>query len=174
MRIAQVRSLFVVGILSIIAITTSWLAVANDSQTAAGREDCPPGAIPVDIELPEPEEVSVGVYNATNNTGLADTAAASLEEYGFEVVETGDSERDPEKLEDAVEIHYGPKAVAGAHLLQSYFGSVTPFFDIDNDSADVEIVLGPGFQQLNTESDARHALSTIGWPTAPEGTCAVE
>lgn len=172
MRIAQIRALLVVGFLAAIALSTSWLAVANDSQSVAGSEECPPGAVLVDVTLPEPDEVSVRVLNATNNAGLADAAATQLEEYGFDVVEVDDSDRDD--LADAAEVHYGPEAVAGAQLLRSYFANVAHFFDIENEDAEVEVVLGPGFQQLNTESDARHALGTIGRPQAPEGTCAVE
>lgn len=171
MRITQVRAIIVIGFLAAIAAATSWMAIANDSQNAEA-ETCPPGAIPVDIELAEEEDVSVRVLNATDNSGLADQAAAQLADYGFEVIETDNS--DKEELEAAVEIHYGPKAVADAHLLRSYFAESVHVFDLENENDYVEIILGPGFQQLNTKSDARNALSVIGWPEAPEGTCAIE
>lgn len=172
MRIVQVRALIVVGFLTIIAIVTSWYAIANDSQTAAGRESCAPGDVPVDISLPEESDINVKVLNATDNAGLAETAAESLTEYGFNIEETGNSKRDD--LESPVEIHYGPKAVAGGHLLRAYFASPKYVFELDNDTDYVEVTLGPGFQQVNTQSDARNALSIIGRPTAPDGTCAIE
>lgn len=171
MRITQVRAIIVIGFLAAIAVATSWVAIANDSQTAEGQS-CPPGSVPVDIDLAEEEDVSVRVLNATDNSGLADQAAAQLTDYGFEVIETDNS--DKEELEAAVEIHYGPKNVAAAHLLRSYFAESAHLFDLENDKDYVEIILGPGFQQLNTKSDARNALSVIGWPEAPEGTCAIE
>lgn len=171
MRITQVRAIIVIAVLAVIAAVTSWMAIVNDSQTAEA-ETCPPGAIPVDIELAEEENVSVLVLNATDNSGLADQAAAQLTDYGFEVLETDNS--DKEEMQAPVEIHYGPKAVADAHLLRSYFAESVHLFDIENENEHVEIILGPGFQQLNTKSDARNALSVIGWPEAPEGTCAIE
>jgi len=170
-RITQVRAIIVIGFLLVIAIATSWIAIANDTQTAEA-ESCPPGAVPVDISLAEEEDVSVRVLNATDNAGLADQAAAQLSDYGFEVIETDNS--DQEEMASPVEIHYGPKTVADAHLLRSYFAESTHIFSLDNENDYVEIILGPGFQQLNTKSDARNALSVIGWPEAPEGTCAKE
>lgn len=174
MRITQVRAIIVVGFLAVIAIATSWFAIAGDSQTAAGREKCPPGAIPVDISLPEPEDVQVTVLNATKNDGLADTASSQLKDYGFDVIETGDSDKDEDDMEASVEIYYGPKTVAAGHLLRSYFAEEAHFFKLDYEEDYVKVILGSGFQQLYTESDARNALSDLGWPEAPEGTCALE
>jgi hypothetical protein len=167
-RITQVRAIIVVGVLAVIAIATSWFAIANDSQTAQG-EECPPGLVPVNLELAEEEDVAVRVLNATDNAGLADQAAAQLTDYGFEVIETDNSDKD--EMTAQVEIHFGPKTVADAHLLRSYFAESERVFSLENEEDFVEIVLGPGFQQLNTKSDARNALSVIGWPEAPEGTC---
>ena len=170
MRIAQVRALVVVGLLIVIALVMSWYAIANDSQTASGRDRCEPGDIPVDITLPEERDIKVKVLNATDNAGLADTAAEALKEYGFDIEETGDSDRGDE-MEAAVEIYYGPKMVAGGHLLRAYLTESQAIFDKENDADFVEITLGPGFQQVSTQSEARSALGIIGRPTAPEGTC---
>ncbi|GAA4898696.1 LytR cell envelope-related transcriptional attenuator [Stackebrandtia albiflava] len=168
MRITQVRAIIVVGVLAVVAIATSWFAIANDTQTAQG-DDCPPGSVPVSLKLAEEEDVAVRVLNATDNAGLADQASAQLTDYGFEVIETGNS--DKEELEAQVEIHFGPDTVADAHLLRSYFADSARFFSLEYEEDYVEVILGPGFQQLNTKSDARNALSVIGWPEAPEGTC---
>lgn len=172
MRITQVRALIVVGVLILIAVSTSWYAIANDSQTAAGRENCDPGDIPVDITLPEPHDVRVKVLNATNTSDLAGSAAGSLKEYGFKIEDTGESKKDEGK--SSVEIHYGPKALGGGHLLRSYFADDTAVFDLKNENDFVEIILFDGFQQVNTESDARNEVGIIGRPEAPEGTCAIE
>lgn len=172
MRITQVRALIVVGVMMLIAVSTSWYAIANDSQTAVGRENCDPGDIPVDIELPEPADVRVKVLNATDTSDLAGTAANALDEYGFKIEDTGQSKKDEGK--SSVEIHYGPKALAGGHLLRSYFADDTVVFSLDNDKEYVEVILFAGFQQVNTESDARNEVGIIGRPEAPEGTCAIE
>lgn len=172
MRITQVRAVIVVGVMLLIAVSTSWYAIANDSQTAAGRENCDPGDIPVDITLPEAKDVRVKILNATDSSDLAGNAAGSLDEYGFEIEDTGDSKKDEGK--SSVEIHYGPKALAGGHLLRSYFADDTAVFSLDNDNEFVEVYLFDGFQQVNTESDARNEVGLIGWPEAPEGTCAIE
>lgn len=172
MRITQVRALFVVGVLLLIAVSTSWYAIANDSQTAAGRENCEPGDIPVDIKLPEAKDVRVKVLNATNTSDLAGTAAGSLDEYGFKIEDTGESKKDEGK--SSVEIRYGPKALAGGHLLRAYFADDTAIFSIDNENEFVEVILFDGFQQVNTESDARNEVGIIQTPEAPEGTCAIE
>lgn len=171
MRIVQVRALIVMGILAVVAVITSWYAIVNDTQTAAGREMCSPGDIPVDIELPEEKDINVKVLNSTDNSGLAESASESLEEYGFNIEETGNSK---DELDVAVLISYGPKAVAGGHLLRAYFADPSVDFSLDNDTDYVKVTLGPGFQQVNTKSDARIALSIIGRPEAPEGTCPIE
>lgn len=172
MRITQVRALFVVGVLLVLAVSTSWYAIANDSQTAAGREHCEPGDIPVSIELPEAKDVRVKVLNATDSSGLASNAAASLDEYGFQIEDTGDSKK--KRKENSVEIHYGPKMLAGGHLLRAYFVDDTAVFSLDNDKEYVEVYLFDGFQQVNTESDARNEVGIIQTPEAPEGTCPIE
>lgn len=172
MRITQVRALIVVGVLVLIAVTTSWYAVANDSQTAQGREKCNVGDKPVKLELPEAENVKVKVLNATDTSNLAASAAGSLKEYKFDVIDTGASKK--KKDERSVEIHYGPKTLSGGHLLRAYFTDDSAVFSLDNDNDFVEVVLFDGFQQVNTESDARNEVGQIGWPEAPEGTCAIE
>ncbi|MGH8877461.1 MAG: LytR C-terminal domain-containing protein [Stackebrandtia sp.] len=171
MRITQVRALIVVGVLVLIAFSTSWYAIANDTQTAEGREDCSVGEVPVDLTLPEESEVNVKVFNATNSSDLASNAAKSLEEYGFNIEDTGDSKRKPGK--STVEIHYGPKALAGGHLLRAYFAGDSYHFDINNENEFVDVYLFDGFQQVNTESDARNEVGIIQTPEAPEGTCAI-
>jgi hypothetical protein len=169
-RIAQVRAFMVVGVLLIIAVTTCWYAIANDSQTSAGRKNCKTGDVPVNIELPQNKDVNVKVLNATDSQGLATSAADSLKEYGFHVVDTGTSKRHDVKN---VELRYGPKMVAGGHLLRAFFVAADYTFQLDNDADYVEITLGQAFQQVNTESDARNSLSVLGRPKAPEGTCPI-
>ncbi|CAM3417360.1 LytR C-terminal domain-containing protein [Stackebrandtia soli] len=172
MRIAQVRALIIVGVLVLLAGGTSWWAISHDSQSTAGGDDCPADAVTVDLTLPETNEVTVRVLNATDQIGLADSAATQLAEYGFVIDSTDDAKAD--EMKASAEIRYGPKVVGGGHLLVAYFADAAPIFDPKNDKDYVEIVLGPGFQQINTESDARQKLSVIGRPKAPDGTCAIE
>ncbi|HIV57403.1 MAG TPA: LytR C-terminal domain-containing protein [Candidatus Stackebrandtia faecavium] len=168
MRITQVRALIVVGFLTVVAIATSLFAIASDSQTASGSQNCDPGDVPVDISLPEEHDINVRITNATDGAGLAEAAKEALDEYGFNVE---DISTDKQKTEAPAELYYGPNMVAGGHLLRAYFASSEHHFSLDNDTDYVEVVLGEGFQQVNTKSDARNALGIIGHPQAPDGTC---
>ena len=169
MRLARVRALIIIGTLALVATATAGWAILNDSQEGLGG--CAADKIPVNLEMPEPKNVEVRVYNGTKEPGLADQVKGDLEEYGYNITKVGNKKR--EDLKGSAEVHYGPKAVGAGHVLSAYFLDSTRVFEPDRDDAVVDVVIGSGFRQVNTESEKVQSLGEIGRPTAPMGTCAV-
>ncbi|MFG3339840.1 LytR C-terminal domain-containing protein [Glycomyces sp. NPDC048151] len=170
MRIARIRALTVLCVLALVAgLITLW-AIRNDSQTSAGG-DCPPGAVEIKTSpIPKTEEIELVVLNGTDRDGLADQAAAQLEDRGFVVTETGDAE---ETYDGTALVYFGPdQYAAGAHA-HAYFYQGSQAFDLDWDKP-ITIVLGDDFAEVRSASDARQSFAQGGIGPAPEGTCTVE
>lgn len=170
MRIARIRALTVLCVLALVAgVITLW-AIRNDSQTSAG-DDCPPGAVEIKTApIPKPEEIEVVVLNGTDRDGLADQAAAQLEDRGFIVTETGDAD---EAYDGTALVYYGPDQYAAGLHAHAYFYQGHDSFDIDWEQP-ITIVLGDDFQEVRSASDARQSFAQGGIGEAPEGTCTVE
>lgn len=169
MRLARVRALIIIGTLALVATATVAWAIMNDSQ--ADLAGCKPGEIPVNLAMPKPQDVEVRVYNATKEPGLASQVKADLEEYGYKVVETDD--KDVEGLTASARIVYGPNSLGAGHVLSAYFLNAERKFDPERDDTSVEVIIGEGFRQVNTESEKVQSLGEIGRPTAPAGTCPI-
>ncbi|GIG70579.1 LytR C-terminal domain-containing protein [Phytomonospora endophytica] len=169
MRLARVRALIIIGTLALVATATAGWAILNDSQADLGG--CAADKIPVDLEMPDPKLVEVRVYNGTNEPGLGEQVKGDLEEYGYKVVKVGNKKR--EDLKGSAEVRYGPKAVGAGHVLSAYFLDSSRAFDPERNDAIVDVIIGSGFRQVNTESEKVQSLGEIGRPTAPMGTCAV-
>lgn len=62
-------------------------AAGAGARSQGGAEECAPAGSAADVpaELPEPEAVTVNVYNATDRTGLAQDTADALESRGFRI-----------------------------------------------------------------------------------------
>lgn len=170
MRLARVRALIILGTLALVATATAAWAILNDTQ--ADLAGCAAGNIPVNLEMPDPKDVEVHVYNSTGTPGLADQVKGDLEEYGYKVTETGDKDRDD--IDKSAEISYGPKVVGAGHILSAYFLDSKENFDPKRDDSVIDVIIGQGFRQVNTESEKVQSLGEIGRPTAPLGTCAVK
>lgn len=169
MRLARVRALIIIGTLALVATATAAWAIMNDSQ--ADLAGCEPGEIPVNLAMPKPQDVEVRVFNATKEPGLAGQVKADLEEYGYKVVETDDKEVDG--LTTSARIVYGPKALGAGHVLSAYFLDAQRQFDTERDDTVIDVIIGDGFRQVNTESEKVQSLGEIGRPTAPPGTCEI-
>lgn len=170
MRIARIRALTVLCVLALVAgLITLW-AIRNDSQLTGGA-DCEPGAVEIKTApIPAPEEIEVVVLNGTDRDGLADQAAAQLEDRGFIVVETGDAE---ENYDGTALVHFGPdQFTAGVHT-HAYFYQGHQQFELEWDKP-ITVVLGADFQEVRSASDARQSFAQGGVGELPDGTCAVE
>ncbi|MEV0645840.1 LytR C-terminal domain-containing protein [Phytomonospora sp. NPDC050363] len=169
MRLARVRALIIVGVLALVATATAGWAILNDSQADLGG--CASDKVRVSLEMPEPKDVEVRVFNGTGEPGLAEQVKGDLEEYGYKVVKVGNKKRDD--LEVSAEVRFGPQAVGAGHVLSAYFLDSARKFDPERDDAVVDVIIGTGFRQVNTESEKVQSLGEIGRPTAPTGTCPI-
>jgi hypothetical protein len=169
-RIARIRALVVLCALALVAgLVTLW-AIRNDSQLSASS-DCEPGAVEIKTApIPDPSEIEVIVLNGTDQSGLADQAAAQLADRGFVVVETGDA---PEAYDGTALIQYGPEQYAAGLHTYAYFYEGRDGFALDWDQP-ITITLGEGFREVRSASDARQSFAQSGGIEAPEGTCTVE
>ena len=174
MTFARVRALVVVGMLLVVAAILVVFTFVKDSQrnpkVAAG---CPEGAVVVDARLPdENKEVKLKIFNGTKEPGLAEQVASDFAHRGFAV----DKKRSnaPKAVDAVATLRYGPKAVGDAWLIKAYFlQEATTEFDRNRDDDVVDVLIGAKFQQLATETEVRQALTLLGNPIPPPGTCAV-
>lgn len=170
MRIARIRALTVLCALALVAgLITLW-AIRNDSQLSAS-DDCPPGAVEIKTApIPAPEDIEVVVLNGTDSDGLAEQAAAQLEDRGFVVTETGDADED---YDGTALVYFGPDQYAAGLHTHAYFYQGHEAFDLDWDKP-ITIVLGDDFAEVRSASDARQSFAQGGIGEAPDGTCTVE
>lgn len=170
MRIARIRALTVLGVLALVAGLATYWAIQNDSQVSASSS-CEPGAIEIKTApIPKPEEIEVVVLNGTDRSGLADQAAAQLEDRGFVVVETGDAE---EAYDGTALVFFGPDQYAAGIHTHAYFYQGHQSFDLDWDKP-ITIILGDDFAEVRSASDARQSFAQGGIGQLPKGTCTVE
>lgn len=172
MSFARIRALAVVGLLVIAAAITVTVTILNDRQRAEiVAEGCASGEVPANLDLPEPKDIKLNVFNATDTPGLAGDVAGQFKNRKFQVVKDGN---DPlaKRVEGVAVLRYGPKAVGSAWLLRTYFlNESASEFDVKRTDDVVDVVVGIRFRQLATVTEARQALARAGKPTPPNGTC---
>lgn len=172
MSFARVRALVVVGLLAVLALVFTVVALVRDTQGDAGTaKGCPEGWPLADLTLRESKDVKINVYNATDEAGLATGIADDFRNRKFQVKKAGN---DPQKraVDEVAVLRYGPKGVGSAHLLRAYFLNQA-VYEYDAERADdvVDVVLGNSFQQLATTTEVNQSLGDLGAPQAPANTC---
>jgi LytR cell envelope-related transcriptional attenuator len=171
MTFARIRAIAIVSVLVVTAMVVVAAAILRDDQTGPFAAGCPKDAVIADTRLPEPSEVKINVYNATDHPGLANQVAIDFKNRKFTVV---NASNDPKgkRLDQVAVLRYGPKAVGAAWLLRAYFlDQAAREFDINRKDALVDVVIGTQFKQLATVTEFHQALAQLGNPTLPEGTC---
>jgi hypothetical protein len=69
-------------------------------------------------------------------------------------------------------LRYGPKAVGKAWLVRAYFLNEAKIeFDIKRADDTVDVVLGTKYLELATQTEVKQALTQLGNPVLPPGTC---
>ncbi|WP_328969670.1 LytR C-terminal domain-containing protein [Streptomyces sp. NBC_00239] len=153
----------------------------TDKHTAAGHKaNCVQGAkgkpaasaVPVKA-LPRPGQITVNVYNATPRSGLAKSVGDELRKRGFRVGKVGNAPAGFDKKVPGTGILLGsPRtdqalfAVLGTQLAGA--GRQTDA----REGADVDLILGTAFKQLNTKEDADRAMAALAKPApAPSSKC---
>jgi hypothetical protein len=98
------------------------------------------------VRAVKPRDVTVNVYNTTARTGLAATAASSLQRQGFNIATT---DNDPlgRTLLSTGEIRYGPSGLDGANLVARRLPGAKLVLD-DRTDATVDMVVGQEFRRV--------------------------
>jgi hypothetical protein len=173
MSLSRVRALSIVGALVVCAVVLAILAIAKDKQTGATYGGCPPDTIAVKTKpLPDEKNVKVNVYNGTKTPGLANSVADKLRDRKFQLGNV----KDTDPFDGLAKLHYGPKALAAATVVNAYFlgkADDGSGFDRKDTSDVVDITIGAQFTALGTSTDVHQAIAQLGNPSPPAGTCDV-
>jgi hypothetical protein len=173
MSYARVRALVIVGALGVAAMIFVVFALVRDTQTGpSAAKSCPDGWVLANVRLPEPKEVKIKIYNATNVRGLGGQVAEDFKNRKFQVKGTTNNS----KVVDGIAVlRYGPKAVGAAHLLRAYFlDEANPQYDKARKDDIVDVVIGTDFQQIGTTTEVNQSLAALGNPVLPPGACAAD
>lgn len=95
---------------------------------------------------PDPTTITVVVFNATNQTGLAGSIGTSLAASGVVVNETANWSG--EDLTEPVSLYASPAGVNTAYALRAYFPDAAVHVDPNLTSEVVEVVLGTGYTTM--------------------------
>jgi hypothetical protein len=173
MTIARIRALAVVGALFLAALVLVTVSIVKDKQTQTPGSTCAKDSVRVDSHLADAETIQLNVYNATDEVGLAKKVALEFKQRKFKV--------DPEKasndplgkpVEGVAVLRYGPKMVGAAWVVRSYFlNDAVGEFDPNRQEETIDVVLGPSFKKLATETEQRLSLASAGRAVPPKGTC---
>lgn len=168
MSLARVRAIAVLGALILVAAGIATWAIFKDTQgSEATEQQCRPGAVPADTELPNQSDVTVNVFNAGDQDGLAGQVANTLRRRGFKTAKVENIRR---SLQTPAEIWYGPKGVGAAYLMSAQLLDAKLVFDLKRKDATIDLLLGNTFKQLNTTTEVKQAIRDLR-PSAPPGTC---
>jgi hypothetical protein len=158
MTLARARSLIVIGVLAVLAITSVTWAIAQDGQAGTIADKCkrttsgPP---------PPPNSVKLRVLNATNKDGLAGTVARELRKAGFTVVALGNETR---AVESSAEVRFGPKGLNSAALVRAYVRGAETVQQDNRKDAIVDLVLGDGYEEagITPANQVKRELEQLG------------
>jgi hypothetical protein len=171
MTIARIRALVVVGALFLAALVLVTVSIVKDKQTKPAGAACPKDAIRVDTRLADAENIQLNVYNATEKSGLANEIALEFKQRKFKVEKASN---DPlgKPVDGVAVLRYGPKAVGAAWVVRAYFlNEADREFDPNRQDDTVDVVLGPAFRKLATQTEEKQALAQAGRAELPKGTC---
>jgi hypothetical protein len=173
MTIARIRALAIVGALFVAALVLVTISIVKDHQTRPAGAACPRNAVRVDTRLADAENIQLNVYNASDKTGLAREVALELKQRRFKV--------DPEKatndplgrsVDGVAVLRYGPKMVGAAWVVRAYFlNEAKREFDPNRQDDTVDVVLGPSFKKLATQTEQKQALAAVGRAELPDNAC---
>jgi LytR cell envelope-related transcriptional attenuator len=170
MSFARVRALVVIGVLTVAAVVFVVTALLRDTQGGPVKGNtCPDGFVRANVELPEPKQVKVKVYNATSNDGWGTQITEDFKNRRFITEKPADNKK---VLDDVAILRFGPKTVGAAHLLRAYFlDQATPEYNPRRTNDIVDVVIGTGFKQLATTTEVNQSLVELGEPEVPAGAC---
>jgi hypothetical protein len=155
--------------------STSGKPLAAPAPAASGGSAAPGSAPPgsgapaapaaTSTAVPQPQAVTVNVYNATDKAGLAARTADELRKRGFTVGQVGNAPAAlDKKVPGTVQVISGPAGLGAATLLGSQVASAARSADTRAD-ATVDFVLGDSFAALLDPTAAAAALAEATKPS---------
>ncbi|NUR72501.1 MAG: LytR C-terminal domain-containing protein [Hamadaea sp.] len=178
MSFARIRALALVAVLVLAAGVLTVMALVKGSGSSATPDACPSGYTVVDMKLPDdPRTIHINVYNATDKAGLATSVKLDFEYRRFKVEKTGNNPLGKPVSGVAI-LRYGPKRVGAAYVLDAYFlNNAVHEYDKNRTDETVDVILGPGFKQLATQTEVNQAFTALagaGGPQLPKNSCAAK
>jgi hypothetical protein len=143
-------------VLALAALGVWWNVLRqHDAEMAAQAEACATAeAAPPSLD---PASVSLRVFNATDEGGLAQAVAAEMQKRGFPVLEIANDPTDRE-VTGVGEIRYGARGSDAAAFLAVILPGAGDYEDTRAD-AKVDLVIGPEFAGLTTPEDVAASLA---------------
>jgi len=142
------------------------VAAGSGAPAAPAASGAPaPGA--TSTAVPQPQAVTVNVYNATDKAGLAARTADELKKRGFTVGKVGNAPSALDrKVPGTVQVISGPGGIGAATLLKSQATGSAATEDTRAD-ATVDFVIGDAYTALLDPTQAAAALAEATKPVAP-------
>ena len=161
-----------VAVLFVTAGIVVLMAINKDTQTQPQLAGCLEGQVPANIKMPERDQVTINVINATARVGLAEQIGGEFKNRGFLVAKT-ESTADGSQYPEIAQITYGPDGIGAAWLVSAYFlvHEADMNFDLARPGAEVDVLLGNKFQQLATSTEVNQSIAAKGSPQLEPGTC---
>ncbi len=147
-RTRRRRTSLTILIVLLILFFAAWYAMsylqAEDTQAAPSTTTSSTSSSTA--PCPEPADVQVNVYNATNRAGLAAEVATDLRARGFDVKTVAN---DPKRaqLTGPGQLRYGSAGAKGAERVLGHVGNFERQID-ERQRPSVDVVLGPQYEQL--------------------------
>ena len=142
-------------VLAVVAGAVWWNVLRQDSARKAeaaaacsAAEEAPPSL--------DPTTVTVRVFNATDEAGLAKKVADSLKELGFNVPEYANDSSDRE-VTGVGELRHGRRGDDQAAFLTAYLPAASDYPDVRATDV-VDLIIGPEFVSLATPEEVAAAL----------------
>jgi hypothetical protein len=168
MSLARVRALIVIGALAVIAMSTViWAIVKDDQVKPAAQSECQKLGKAA-TAIPPAKSVRLRIYNATDHSGLAQTAKTQLTQAGFKNITIGNK---ADAVEATAEVRYGPAGVGAAYLVRAHVRSSEAVPD-DRKDATVDLILGEEYTrvQITPPADVKGELERLGKVEYDNGT----
>lgn len=146
-------------VLALVSVGVWWNVFRQDAELRA-EQDAACAEAEAAPQALDPATVSVRVYNASDQAGLAQSVADDLGARGFTIAEVA-NDRSGQEVTGVGEVRYGPSGKGTAAFVALYL----PGAELEQDiraTQQVDLVLGPEFvigESLATDDDVTAALA---------------
>lgn len=136
---------------------------------APGVSGPPASPVATSTAVPQPQAVTVNVYNATATSGLAARTADELRQRGFVIGKVGNAPTAlDKKVTASAQVISGPAGMGAATLVGAQVAGATTTTDGRTD-ASVDFVIGDGYTDLLGPTQAAAALTAATKPSPSPG-----